>query len=1269
MKYPLQFLANAAKRQHRILGPIALIGCLASQAAAADYMRGKVVMEDGSPPPARVIIQRACPGASPLPEATTTKQGIYVWKVLNNADVPCMLQAVLEGYESTKIDTSLDRLYFSSELPLLILKAKTSGAPSNASSPLPRAAAKSWNLAMTALNAKNWKEAERQLRLTLHAVPDFAPAWNSLGAACQYQQKAEAARDAYQHAVKLDPHLLAAFLNLTRLELASQHWAEALKYAESLINADTSHLYLEAYLDEVVAQYGLHDLKGAEATLEKALPLDQKHQQPYLEYFMGAVLGANGEVERGAGHLRNYLQLAPKASDAEAVRTYLQNLATAKTAQMLPLPSETELRGAEVDPSLPTVGEAWVPGGMNALSRLARLNGTPSDDTFFLEYCRAISTQTSKTNVMRTPGYVANLEAYMAAVADLARLGEQRGGKTVVTLSLADPNLGQKTRQILALLGWRVVEEAGAARIEPGDQEADGPRQQIPVAFDVDQVKMQNDLRSGKSFEFEIPSENARLTGGVAWWGPMMKEFAPLPGGLAEGFARDPKLAKTYAALAAMPADAAKAIVVHTGLRVLAAQYSDVLWFYSDRFNLSSGAVEVPGGVDAEKVWAKLVSANPRDPPAFFRALLASDRGRTAAFYSALAHADAAHQRFFTKSLERTKRFYNWYRNAEELRDGITRPPRTWRQEFFQEVPLDASGNVRFPGGKAAWANASLSDEDALLRLSWPEALVEIGQLERKRTAPFDDASARLLERHFNEWRALFPYFEEMSGLGRGDFEALEAFSKAVAGYRKQQQNMVMGDWHSLVALIVLGRKAGSLDDARAVRAFRHACEGLLANDYSAQAMAVLREIAGSKSNLDDAVAEDLLRLDGPRRTAFEQVREMQEAPRLEALSGKSDPAGTLAALAGLVYGAVVNPESLLISEDPALIRKHQYVPDRCDACGAANPERLNLFSVAGLLQSDTPPGSRITGGFMRFENVASNLIPGGQFISTASHAETLPRTPESGRAVAPEEVVFRTQARLVQVFATVTDNRGRYVDDLARDRFVIQDSGKPVRIAAFENATSGISCALLLDTTESMRASLPVLKKASLKFIEGLRPDDSVAVYTLKNGITELQPFTTDKAAAARAVLQTEPGGMTALYDGLVRTVRDIAGRTGKKAIVVFTDGDDNISMLTGDTAIRRAKTAGVPIYTIAKGTELRDETLQQLTSISRATGGMSFAIDAHSEITNTFEKVFQDVMHGYLLAFQPLEAEGHTWHTIDVVLKSPKGLKVRARDGYYPE
>jgi Ca-activated chloride channel family protein len=753
-------------------------------------------------------------------------------------------------------------------------------------------------------------------------------------------------------------------------------------------------------------------------------------------------------------------------------------------------------------------------------------------------------------------------------------------------------------------------------------------------------------------------------------------------------------LAKTYAALAAMPSDAAKALVAPLGLRMLAGAYAEPLWLYSDRFRVANGVVAVPGGAEAEKVWSKLAVASPHDPSGFFGALLAADRGRLGAFYSALARADSAHQRFFLKSMVRAQRFYSWYRDSDELRDGIGGSARSWRAEFFQKVPLDDRGQVRFPGGKGAWANPSVSDEDALLHLNSAEQLLAIAQLEQKRGGPFDDASAGILVRHFNEWRPLFPYFEVLSGLGRPEFEALERFSKTVAGHRKPVQNLVMGEWHSLVALIVLGRKAGSVDGVTGVRAFRETCEGLLADDYSAKAMAVLREIASGRDSLDDAVAEKLLRLGSEQRAAFERVRESQGAPRLDALGASPGPERTLAALVGLVYGAMMDPDSLLISEDRDLMRRHQFVPDACTTCSSSSPEKTRLFDDAKVLRSDGSAGTRVTGGFMHFESIAQSLVPvgaagtpdpvrpersGPEDLAQSLVPVGVAGTPDparaersdswEGRATAPAEGVFRTTTRLVQVFATITDSRGRYVDGLGRGQFTVLDNGKAVPIAAFENEATDVSWALLLDTTESMQASLPAVKRAALELIGRLRANDSVAVYALSGGVTELQSFTMEKEAAAHAVLRTKPGGMTALYDGLVRVVRDIAGRPGKKAILVLTDGDDNISTLPAETAIRRAKAAGVPIYMIAKGADPHEQAVQALAAISRSTGGMTLTLHSSSEIRSAFDRVFQDLMHGYVLAFQPREVEGHNWRSIEVVLKDSRGRKVRARDGYYPE
>jgi VWFA-related protein len=257
-----------------------------------------------------------------------------------------------------------------------------------------------------------------------------------------------------------------------------------------------------------------------------------------------------------------------------------------------------------------------------------------------------------------------------------------------------------------------------------------------------------------------------------------------------------------------------------------------------------------------------------------------------------------------------------------------------------------------------------------------------------------------------------------------------------------------------------------------------------------------------------------------------------------------------------------------------------------------------------------------------------------------------------------------------VEVYATVTDNRGRYVDNLSAGQFAIQEEGHSKQVLAFENHTAAVSVALVFDTTGSMVSALPPLKNAAMQLVEHLRATDSVAVYSFNDSVTELQSFTSDKAAAKRAILKTHAAGTTALYDALVRVNHDLSARTGKKVIVVFTDGNDNASMLTPDIAIERAKARGIPIYTIAEGEALiHPQLIAELTRMSESTGGVPFLIRKLSDIGVVFEKVSQDLAHGYLVVFQPEPGDNHVWRKIQVVLSGPKGLQVRSREGFYVE
>jgi VWFA-related protein len=1128
----------------RLCLPILVLSC-APTVAYSQIMRGKVVMEDGSAPPQRALIERLCVGGYPNQETVAGKKGEFFWRVPDEGGVkvgsatvtvPCYLRARLKDWESEQLDIRDPRVLRNLQLPTFVLRrAKRDDGPR-----LPEQTLKSWQSATSAYDGGRWEEAERLSREVLKTQPQFSAAWMIAGGAAFNLQKLPEAREALQRAVALDAKSLGARLQLLRVEIAMERWGDAVRTADGLIEADIPHRYPEGYLDRGIAHYMLANTPGAR------------------------------------DDWKQFLELAPASPKAAIVTAKLEEL----NRGARPAPSAGDLLAPAAEPEFQAGIEAWVPGGIQALAAVVRLPSTPAPAVFFREYCHAIAFQTSRWNERPIPGFAATLTAYLTSVAGLTALGQPKGDVVEVAFSLSDP----KAVRILALLGWRLRDKA----IEPGEEPVDGLRQQVPRALGIDVFAMQEALQRGETFRFSIATGAALVVGGRAW-NAALEAFPALDGGIAEAFARDPRLARVYAGLGSMPNETAVGLVKAAGLRSLVQTHSEILWQYG-----AAMAGPIPGGPEAEPVWTKLAGASPRDAVKFTEALL-HGHSPMAAFYAAVSSADPARQRFVTKDAVRAGRIYQWFQGGEA----------TARRRALAALPIDETGRVHFPGGAAAWP-ASNEEFSPSLDL---DTLIAVADLERGRGVPFDAEAARALERNTQAWRPLFPYFAAFPKLTGADFAALENVRPD-------------GAWLAAAELIALGRRAGSLDDDAAARAFGQLCR-------SADALVVVREIAGGGADLDDVVATRLLRLTGDRRAAFDRVRELQNAPRLTGARGGD----VVPALTGVVYGALLDPSLLILHEDRGLLRRHDF-GDR--------------FAPA------TFAGTRFRGGFTGMTEAAAKLARIG--------ADEAP-------GAAASEATFRVSARLVEINTTVTDDRGALVDGLQKSQFSVLDNGARQTVAAFENEASSLSCALLLDTSESMERALGALKSSAMGLASGLRQADSIAVYSLTGGVTELQPFTTDKQSARRAIWGAEVGELTALHDGLVRVNRDLAARTGKKAIVVFTDGEDTASALDADTAILRAKRAGVPIYTIAQGNAVRrPDLLRKLSQISDSTGGLSFSIRSTSEIRSTFDKVLQDLLHGYLLEFSP-SASGSDWRKLEVRLNAPAKGKVRAREGYYPD
>ena len=299
----------------RMFTAICLVTSLTSMvkpASATSYeviIRGKVTMQDGSPPPAGVEIQRECSdgnGSTPGPAAN--KKGEYIWRLDNDTTYTrtCRIEAALSGYSSTSVDISGLMGFVSKtvDLPPLLLSIRSDPRVINSTdTDVPGAAHAAWKLAMKAVESGNTAEVAKQLRLTVAAAPKFARGWHTLGIAYENDEMVAEAKDAYLRATDADPRMLASWVTLSRIDVLAKDWQGAARAADTALKLDSKHMYPEVYLHQAVARFEINDLPGAESSANEALRRDPKERKFRGEFVLGRILAAKGDAAGARTHI------------------------------------------------------------------------------------------------------------------------------------------------------------------------------------------------------------------------------------------------------------------------------------------------------------------------------------------------------------------------------------------------------------------------------------------------------------------------------------------------------------------------------------------------------------------------------------------------------------------------------------------------------------------------------------------------------------------------------------------------------------------------------------------------------------------------------------------------------------------------------------------------------------------------------------------------------------------------------------------------------
>jgi VWFA-related protein len=279
----------------------------------------------------------------------------------------------------------------------------------------------------------------------------------------------------------------------------------------------------------------------------------------------------------------------------------------------------------------------------------------------------------------------------------------------------------------------------------------------------------------------------------------------------------------------------------------------------------------------------------------------------------------------------------------------------------------------------------------------------------------------------------------------------------------------------------------------------------------------------------------------------------------------------------------------------------------------------------------------------------------------------------------------------LVQLVAVVSDRHRAFVTDLSQSDFHISDNGHSQQITYFSRQTDlPLRIALLLDTSNSIRERLHFEQDASIDFLNDLlrRNKDMAFVMTFDNAPQVVQDYAGDLDLLTQAIERQRAGGGTALYDAIYEASQRLVNAPAapgsdpavRHVLVVFSDGDDNLSDHAVSEALEMAQRAGVAIYAISTNTDWvaleGDEKVHKsfkshgeelLQNFADQTGGRAFFPYKTDDLAVSFQDIGAELRSQYLIAFRPetLVADG-SFHVLKVVTDR-KDLTVRTRKGYY--
>jgi len=268
--------------------------------------------------------------------------------------------------------------------------------------------------------------------------------------------------------------------------------------------------------------------------------------------------------------------------------------------------------------------------------------------------------------------------------------------------------------------------------------------------------------------------------------------------------------------------------------------------------------------------------------------------------------------------------------------------------------------------------------------------------------------------------------------------------------------------------------------------------------------------------------------------------------------------------------------------------------------------------------------------------------------------------------------VIHKTVSE-VELTVIATDRSGRPVLHLSPEEVSVKEDGVPVRNFDLRSGSDlPLQVGIVLDLSGSMQRSWPMIRRVlSQSLGEILRPDDQVLLFAFDNHIKMEKVLASPQALDLMEI--PKGGGLTALYDALYTACNQRmflgSGTLRRAALVVFSDGEDNLSRHDLTESVDSAEGAGVAVYSISiHNHQQHNGGDQVLTEMTSATGGRSFIAASDNELASALDAIKDELRGSYLLYYRSPSALNRKFRRVELLPTEPNGISLRSRAGYYP-